>query len=347
MLDKFFELLYPKIFVNIIPTKSTLTVYIEVVSRGVVSTSYEDEFDTPTIDNKVKNFIDSHINDSPFYYISIIDISPSQGALPTCQRDQFPLYQDISGSEHMCYKKRWTPFSYKEELYEQEKKFKKIGLDLIFSPFIVLESFFKDKIDNEMILCVLVQEDSVSISVYNQDELLYAQHLDLDAHEEDEPLMIYDDSEDIDFEDDILDDGIDLEDIDTIDEINEFGDFDDIEDLDSLEDMDEFSEKDIEEELQSTIESVKDDEEPNEKEISQDGSSDDYKRFTLIQNSINNYYKDGRYNSEFIQTAYIADGVGLGQNLKQYLEDEMFFTVYVRKIDLSDTICELAKLEIN
>ncbi|MDD3059526.1 MAG: hypothetical protein PHW94_01110 [Sulfurimonas sp.] len=48
-----------------------------------------------------------------------------------------------------------------------------------------------------------------------------------------------------------------------------------------------------------------------------------------------------------MESVYIADGCGVSQDLKRYLEEEMFLSVYVRKIDLAKQVCELAKAELN
>ena len=47
-----------------------------------------------------------------------------------------------------------------------------------------------------------------------------------------------------------------------------------------------------------------------------------------------------------MESVYIADGVGVSEDLKRFLEEEMFLSVYVRKMDLSMQICELAKGEL-
>jgi heme oxygenase len=118
-------------------------------------------------------------------------------------------------------------------------------------------------------------------------------------------------------------------------------DFGTIEDLDSLDDIDEFSEAhDVEEEF------YQESEEEIEQNASDDGFNEDYHRFSLIQNAVNHYYKDPKYKSDFVEMTYIADSVGITPDLKRYLEEEMFFSVYIRKIDLVSEISILAQEEI-
>ena len=69
-------------------------------------------------------------------------------------------------------------------------------------------------------------------------------------------------------------------------------------------------------------------------------------RFLLIQSAVNKFYKDDRFKSEFVEAVYIADGVGISKDLKKYLEEEMFLSVYVRHINLAHELCNTAKLEL-
>ncbi len=43
----------------------------------------------------------------------------------------------------------------------------------------------------------------------------------------------------------------------------------------------------------------------------------------------------------------MADGIGISQDLKRYLEEEMFMDVYTRHFDIPTAVCEMAKLELN
>jgi len=333
MLSKIFEALYNKAFVNIVTDDNFTKVYIEIVSKKGLLSSVKDVFETESIGEDMQEFISSYISQTPYTYISVLDTSMRQGAIPTCSRNRMDYFYDISGCEHKCYANKWTYYTYIDEIYKLEERYKGLGLDLIFSPFVVLANFFKDKIDTYMAMYILILDGYMALAVFDNSELLYAEYIDTKHIQESEDILSDDMSSD-------LDDNIDLDDVavDNVEDIESLDDFADIEDLDSLEDIDEFSEsKDIEEELQVEA----------EEEVEVNSSfGDDYNRFTMIQNSINHFYKDERYNSQFIETAYIADNVGISGDLKKYLEEEMFLSVYVRKIDVVSEICDLAKLEI-
>ncbi|MEA3370925.1 MAG: hypothetical protein U9Q40_06255 [Campylobacterota bacterium] len=335
MLSKFFESIYQKVLVNIVVRSTSTDVYIELCSKNDVVDNIENNFTTTKMSEEMLSFITSYTRESPFFYISILDMSSSQGALPTCSKNKLSYYYDVSASEYKCHDKKWTYYTSKSDLYEIERRYKETGVDFVFSPFSLLSNFFKDKIDTNLAMYILVQDEFVSLGVFDNSELLFAQHLNMESsHENDEFLM--DDSSDIlDFEDD----GIDLEDVDVVDSGEMFDDLNDIEDLDSLEEIDEFSEnKDVEEEFHH------EEEEPAQE--SEDTFNEDYHRYTLIQSAINRFYKDEKYESQFIENIYVADSVGVSSELKRYLEEEMFLSVYVRHLELGVEVAELTRLEL-
>ena len=331
-----FKFLYNKIFVNIVVDRSKSTVYIETVSKKEVISSVEEVFETTTINKKMQEFIASNISESPYNYISLLDISTLQGVVPTCEKNRLSYYSsDVESSEYRCIDNGWSCYTSKDELYMLEEKYQKIGLDFVFSPFIVLSHFFKDKIDAEMSLYILVEDNYISLSIFDKSILVFAKHLDLEHHKDSHEMVVYEEDDE-----ELEDDSIDLEEIDAIDDIDLFDDFGDIEDLDSIEDIDEFSEsKDIEEEFHQELEKTS-------IENEEDGFNEDYQRFALIQSSVNHFYKDERYASEFIESIYVADGIGVSSDLKRYLEEEMFLSVYIRQINLASSICELSRLEL-
>ena len=342
MFSKIFEAMYVKVFVNIVPKRSSTVVYIETATKKGVQRSAEEEFQTVDFNDKMYEFITAFTKESPYYYISVIDTYHPQGAVPTCAKAQIDYYYiDTDNVEFRCYDDQWAYLTGQENLTEIKKKYRAIGLDYIFSPFSVLSYFFKDKINTKLATYVLIEEGALALAIFDNSRLLYAKYLIMMGKDD------FDGIDDAEFENDTEDidlfseeeDSIDLDDIDLEDDTGEIEDFASIEDLDAIEDIEEFSDnKDIEEELMEIDETP---EESDETEF-----NEDYQRFTLIQSAISEFYKDPRYESHFIENVYVADTVGLTHDLKRYLEEEMFFNVYIRRMDLALEMCELAKEEI-
>ena len=341
MLSKLFETLYHKVYVNIVIDRMMTMVYIEVCNSNGPIEAVERSFANASSDTKMNEFILSYTKETPYHYISFLDTSISQGAVPTCKSSDMNLFCDTDSIEYMCHMDDWAFYTSKLDLSILEKRHSDIGVDFIFSPFVVLSNFFKDKIESNMAMYILVEDQALSLTVFDNSKLLYAEYLDMQNVLGDEDDLIIDDMSDEDMDIDLgLDDGIDLDDIDALDELEELDDFGDIEDLDSIEDIDEFSDsKDNEEEFdEPEIEDTQTDE--------YEGFNEDYQRYALIKSSINSFYQDSKYQSQFIETAYIADGVGISADLKRYLEEEMFLSVYVRHVDLDKEVCDLAKVEL-
>ncbi|MDQ7044084.1 MAG: hypothetical protein Q9M34_11235 [Sulfurimonas sp.] len=342
MFDNLLEALYNKVFVNIVVKRSVTDVYIEICSKKGVIENVKESFDTIVLSAQLVAFINSYTKESPYFYISLLDISAEQGALPTCEKNRLEFYKNISASEHKCHNKRWTYYTSKSDLYAMEKRYEKIGVDLVFSPFSLLNHFFEDKISTTMAMYILVQDSFISLAIFDNSELLYAQHLDMQTSNEAENEIlasIEEEDEEVDLD---IEQSINLEDIDVVDDVmQDLDDFGDIEDLDSIEDIDEFSEdKDLEEELADAAEELESEEQATS------SFNEDYQRFSLIQTSLSHFYNDEKYDSQFVETVYIADGVGVSSDLKSYLEEEMFLNVYLRKMDINMEMCELAKSEI-
>ncbi len=334
MLGKLFEKLYLKVFVNIVVQRSTTVVYIELHNSKGMLENFEEIFQTTQLNNKIYDFISSYTSETPYYYVSVLDSSKEQGAVHSCNTRTMANFFDLNISKYRCYDDKWAFYTSKSELSRLQKEYKEIGLDFIFSPFVLLTYFFKDKIDTHLAMFILIEENYVTLSVFDNSKLLFAKHLDMQNNEDSSELMIEDNSDDdLDLD---LDASVDLEDIDVLDDLDDLDDLGDIEDLDSIEEIEEFAEDEIDE---IEAESHGEDAEPGE-------FNEDYQRFSLIQSAINRYYKDDKYNSQFIEAVYIADGVGVSGDLKRYLEEEMFLSVYVRNIDLCVEVCELAKAEL-
>ena len=345
MLAQLFESFYNKIFINIIVERSSTVVHIEIHNKSEEIEHTEQRFETTKLSSEMYEFIDSYLKESPYYYIIFLDTSIEQGALPTCEKNKLSYYKDLTTCEYKCIDKNWTIYTSKTDLYALEKKYEHIGIDFIFSPFVVLGHFFSDKIDKSLALYVLIEDESIAVAIFEHSKLLYAEYLDMEVENETEKILLEDDES---FNDDVeldLGEGIDLDALDVDDNIEDVDGFADIEDLDALEDIEEFSEnKDIEEEL---LEAEDDEQREQQNSNATDTHfNEDYQRFSLIQGALNHFYKDEKYESKFVENVYIADYARVSNDLKHYLEEEMFLNVYIRSVDLGEQMTQLAKREL-
>jgi hypothetical protein len=318
MITRFLEGLYKKIIINIIVKDSQTVVSIAVFSKKDMLHNTHKTFDTTTINAQMYEFITEYVKKSPFCYISVLDKSSLQGAVPACKSSEIDKYYDVNLIEYRCFSKDWAFYTSKQEIEAIKQRYKNIGVDFIFSSFAIIANFFKDKIDNSSAMFVLIEENFISFSIFDNSKLLYAEYLKMPQKEN------FINSSD---EDRLLNSllGINEINLQKINKENSSTISDDLDDIDFINEVSKVLEND-------TI---------------VNRSSEEYQRFLLIQNSLNTFYKDQKYKSQFIETIYIADSVGLGDEFKRYLEDEMFLNTTITKIDLSAALLDMAKAEIN
>lgn len=331
MISGLLQSLYTKVFINIVVGNLKTFIYVEVCSKKSVLKNFHKNFDTTSMNPKIQEFIQPFIKESPFYYISILDNSASQGAAPTCLVSEMNKFFDAHSAEHRCFLNNWTYYTSEYDLEAIKHTYRSIGIDFIFSPFVMLAKFYNDKIEKSLAIFVLIEESYLSFTVFDNSKLLYAEYLSMQHHKDSDELMI-DSSQDDTFE---LE-GINLEEVDLDNDSMVFDDFANIEELDDSDTLDEFSQAD---------EPLAVDEKPTD--ISNSGFNEDYQRFSLIKSALSTFYKDPKYESKFIETIYIADGAGVSGDLKNYLEEELYLGVHIRKIDLGLFLCELTKAELN
>ncbi len=335
ILSKIIHSLYLKIYISIIVSTSKTTVCVHSLKNDNVKESFLETFEGKEVSPELIAYIQSFIAETPFYYISLLDYSISQGAMPSCKHSELSHYSDLETSQTICHE-NWSSFTSKVDVISFEKKYSAFGLDFIFSPYTVLGSFFKDKINTHATLFALVQEDSLIVTVFEDSMLKYSEFIDMRTEQLDESLSMIDDNKDeLDFD---IDDqnSVNLEDIDIDEGFEALDDLTDIEDLDTIDDLEDFTEIKVEE--------PKEDKE-SQFESDEASFNEDYKRFSAIQSSLNQYYSDAKYDNKFIESIYIAAACSVENDLKNYLEEELFLKVYVRQLDLCEEVFDLAKRE--
>lgn len=338
IVSKIMQSLYLKIYINIVASKTKTEIYACSMKGGKIRDEKTRSFDGEELSTEMLNFIQSFIADSPYYFISLLDHSTTQGAVPTCKLENFLGSVNKDDYKTVC-NNDWTSYSSKVDLIYLEKHYAKIGLDFIFSPFSVLENFFLDKISGERALYVLVQDDSIAIAIFEQSQLKFAQYVETYNTKHTDHSISLEDTKDELF---TLEDEpalVNLEDIDIDEEFGDLDDFTNIEDLDSMDEFDDFTEVKVKSGSSFAEEPIK------KTETNIFGFNEDYKRFTAIKDALKMFYTDEKYETNFIESIYIAAGCDLSHNLKDYLEEELFLKVYVRHTEICAEVFELAKRE--
>ena len=172
-----FKSLYTKVFIGIVVFDMKSKIYVELLDRhNNITNVIVKDFNSLVVDDEMYVFISKFINKTPFYYISVLDNSTPQGMIATCLEEELSNRIDLDIFHHTCYKDKWAFYVAKQDIDILKNNYIKIGLDFIFSPFAVMVEFFKDKLDDEMVLFILMQDDSYAMSIFDEGKLLYSDH---------------------------------------------------------------------------------------------------------------------------------------------------------------------------
>jgi len=344
--------LYQQVFIGIVVQHTQIKVCVQMLKgkkiEKEISKSFEISQSKPNAE--LNTFVKKYMDESPFSYVSVLNDALTQGALPTCSMHEAEDFSDLGSCVTLCNENDWMVYAEKSELNALQKRFSVTGLDFIFSPFLVLSHFFADKLEGKASLLVLIQKDFLSLSVFCEGNLLFAQHYNMTDAVEDETLSeeIDESTEeslgfDLDDEDTL---SINLDDIDALDELDALDDLDNLDDLDDLDELDDI--EDFEESLNDAVEEseIALEEAKNRHESKIDNFSDEYKHFQIIQGALNQFYADEKYNNQFVEDVYIANTSEEGQDLVKFLEEELFVSVYKRYIEIEKELVTMAIEEV-
>jgi hypothetical protein len=336
------ERLFQKIFVSIVPVVDGHEILTVAYKNKKILYKDKRHFEGNEPSNAMNRYIQEAIDPSPIYYISTINMQPHQGAHAGCLNSGKTQHSDDTKVSEVCRNKKWTLYASLDDLHALTYEYHTVGLDFIFSPFSILEHTFADKINDTFALYAFSMPGLFSIAVFDGGTLEYAHHYAQKRTLEDETA---EDSAPIDYESQIMESEdheglINLEDIEGLEDLDIIDDLDslsDIADLDELEEVHEFSE-----DLPTNEEKRVGKERSFMIKGDLDSAAEDYQRFIYIQKTLQQFYSMDECRNRFVETVCIADSQGGSEELKRYLEEELFLNVLVRKADVIESIHALA-----
>ena len=341
-LTKVFQKYLSNIFISIVQQGTKWVVYSKVVKNGVLKDKFSKSFDAKEYENipvKMEEYLDSLQLEYNFAYLALFLESMGQGAFRGTTAVDFKENSvDMKSVTHFDLEKKWSIYASFIDINWAKKLFAKVGIDFIYSPFMVQYSLIKkQKTKNRPILYMLNHQDSVTITVFNDKELLFGAYFktttgdNLSSGEED-----WENAEE--------EEGI--ENITELDNID--NDSDSMEDLEDLSDLD-----DLSTDNSASFEDVK----PEERDLGhfegdeavEDSNLELFGRDILIYkyltSSLKEFYTNSLYSSSFIDTVVIYDGYEVSAELIDMIESELFMDIEMNKIDISEIICNMAKQE--
>lgn len=167
---KFLEPFLPKLFITLIPSGGEVRLYGEIRKKEKVVKRFEEQrllFGTD-LEKAVKTLE----RESALSYTALLETEASQGVLHSCRDAE---ESDLSSVEKICIEKRWGLFIDKDDLFERQKSYKKIGLDFIFSPFSLLVLFYEEAIRTSDGLYLLLSDDFLTAAIFKENTLLFGE----------------------------------------------------------------------------------------------------------------------------------------------------------------------------
>lgn len=351
----FIQRFYAHVYINIILEHKYCEVYVYIEKKGVVKEQALERFETQNFEvpKEAIAYIELQERKSPFSYISILNTQLDQGAKKGCSKehthDQVLL---CTGSkEHP-----WSVYAKADTLLSLQKRFKGSGVDYIFSPFLFISWFFLQTANNKAQMFIFSLETTMSVAVFQNNQLIFAKQLSIetdDAFETEnlEEELSIDALDDVSMDNDdvMLDldmeigvhasDGEHLDDLDVLDDLSVDGgdDLDDLDDLDNVDELESFDEHSLDDDEGSLL---------DESKTSLTGFTKNFKRFEQISRVIHDFYANDDIETSFIENIYIASKLDNHNDLKGYLEDELFVDVVLEVININDQFINLVRKEV-
>ncbi len=345
VLEKWFQ----KTFISIMPLEDGYDILCVSVKNNKIILREQNHFvgEVPSVG--MNRYIKNKIGATPYFYISTINLHRNQGAYEGCAHPSAHFHHDVVGISALKRNNLWTQYAQAEELHSLKSHYAAVGLDFIFSPFSMIEFYFADKIPDTFALYAFGGVGFFAVAIFDAGKLEYAHYYTtnsaaLNVAHKDEKEVELSFNHDIEEHDRykapiVLDDIEGLDELDLLDDLDAFSE---IADLDDLDEVSEFSEDTV---TPEEIRHIRDNGMESAKHTI-DNLGEEYERFEFIQKTLERFYASPHCNNRFVETVCIAD-INLGGNdLKRYLEEELFVNVLVRHVDSCEGIHALAVMEV-
>jgi hypothetical protein len=283
------------------------------------------EKDNRTFENEKEflDFINISLMENTQTYIATIIMNYNQGCIDSCSHTRYKEFEiNIENVKILCIKNQFSIFIGLLEFQEFKKKTQKYSVDLIYSPYLIIEN---NKEETKNTLYALITKENIVLSIYKEKFPLYSSIYEFKKEETKNREEYQEDNNSI-FEEEI-----------PIDDVEEIDDIEEIENLDDLENLDKDLDENIEENLNNNEENIGNESFTNIKEETE--------IINFIKNSIKDYYEN--YSDDFIENIYILKTYELDTKFLKDIEDELLVTVKVKEIDILDNINLLARKDID
>ena len=293
-----------------------------------------------------------------FTYIATLISSINTGAILGClESDYQRMHINTSFIAKTCIEDKWSAYGSLYAIDEKKELFEDInGIDFIFPAELVIYHLLKQNENIMQQLYILTTRSHLVLTIFHENVLYFSANF-IYSEDEEESTMEEDDVEldDIGEMNNLIEEtqkeSKDLEEVLDLEKIDDVADLDDgsLEDLDELEDIesDEFDEIDALDDVEDG-EDIEYEEEHQEIKEPEVFSKKEQLMCEFIKNSIEDFYKNPLYKSEFISKAMVFDATidtKIAKHLKEYIASELFLESELKEVDLCEIINQISTLE--
>ena len=171
---KFLESFLPKLFITLIPLEAGVSLSGELRKNGITVKRFDTEVisDTKTLQERMKKFE----RESSLTYVAFLETEAEQGVLNSCAMTEMD-----SSVEKVCIENRWGVYITKDDLFERQKSYRTVGLDLLFSPYSLLYSIYEATIQKSDGLYLMLVNDFIFCTVFKDGSLLFGKQVEMEA----------------------------------------------------------------------------------------------------------------------------------------------------------------------
>jgi hypothetical protein len=292
-------------------------IYVKKIKNSKVIYRAKKSFDLESKEKLSKEVI-KYLNDLQAEheqtYISLFLITLGQGAIPGCNSGAFEKFGvDRKNVKSICIDKEFSIYASLIDIQWVDKIFQKVGLDFIYSPFLILNNFIKkEMVEDEVKLYILNTHNCLTIMIKKGKKLLYGSLFNI-AKEEN---LLH-------------------EDFDSVDSSSE---------INLEEELFEELDEDIDSELKEMQEF--DDGSAYDEDLNNHLSQLDVRLVKYLDASLKEFYHSELYESAFISKVKIYDDAGMNEEVIAHIENELLLDTSAENISILDVIIDIAEKEV-
>ena len=185
----FLKNILPKIYIVLIPTVNATVVFAQLRQKEKILK----QFDIKRFESisSLIQYVQKLERESSLSYTTLLACEPKQGLLTSCTPQEG---LDMSTIEKICYENSWGIYIDKDDLFELQKQYLGVGLDLLFSPYTLLASVHKEHHKKRQGLYLLLTSQYMVAMVFKDHTAHFAEKLKIDAwleHEDTDTISEY------------------------------------------------------------------------------------------------------------------------------------------------------------